>query len=195
VVVHFRSGDVFRGSGGVHPNYRQPPLAYYVNALDGALNMLSAEQRLAVGVTIAFEDNLNPVIDEFISDCRSRDLPVTVSTSRSFIDDLAVLMTAHHLIASNSTLTRSVCLLSKHMQAISIFDQPNAVDIARSLNITCWHFIDQAGQYIQPAEWKNTPQQRKMMLEYPGANLAVQQTGSVRKSGGISTDLPQTLPQ
>jgi hypothetical protein len=50
LVVHFRAGDVFAGQN-VHPFYGQPPLSYYLSAV---------EREQPSRVWLVFEDRGNP---------------------------------------------------------------------------------------------------------------------------------------
>ena len=56
VAVHIRSGDLF-DRADPHPNFVQPPLAYYTTALRHF-----AAPRTGVHVTLVYEDEGNPVI-------------------------------------------------------------------------------------------------------------------------------------
>ena len=52
LILHFRAGDVFTGK--VHSNYGQPPLSYYLAAV---------EREQPARVWLVFEDRSNPCID------------------------------------------------------------------------------------------------------------------------------------
>lgn len=172
VVIHIRSGDLFEVEGrGGHPGYVQPPLAYYVACLDHA-----AAQHPVERVIIVHEDRRNPCVDALEAHLASSGIPCTMQ-SGTLRDDTATIFAARRLIAGHGTFIPALIAQSGRAEAVYFFrrvSQPRLFDL-----MTPRIFVaeDTAGAFTPTGTWANTAAQRQLMLDYPGANIAIRAAG------------------
>ena len=148
LVVHFRGGDLFGEKP--HGSYVQPPLWFYqkaVGAYDGS-------------AVFVYEDLKNPCVRALLGEA------VDATAASSFTDDLAMLLNSKHLIAGFTTLAFAVYLLNPALLSLTLPDY-----FAASLPAGEWgdgfalKTIALPG-YIRVGEWRNTAEQRALMLSY-----------------------------
>ena len=158
LVVHIRSGDIMEGNGA-HAGYVQPPLAFYQNII---------MNNNFTNVVIVCEDHNNPTIDAL---AKWSDL-VTFSTG-TLEDDVAVILSASHLVLSYGTFAWTLGLLADALQQLYVPCMPFC-----SLTSVCDEIPIAAACYTFPnftknGDWHNTDAQRKLMLTYPASDIVI----------------------
>ena len=134
--VHIRSGDIFK-TDDPHPNYTQPPLYYYDT-------IFAKESRK---ILVFYEDDANPVVNALKSK-----YPDALFNRVSLSMLIGIFMNARHIVNSVGTLITSISYFNKNMKTLySCKEFPGATVINLPNYITVW---------------KNTEEQRKIMLEY-----------------------------
>ena len=113
IAVHIRSGDLFDRSDP-HPNFVQPPLAFYALALSHF-----AETRSDIEVTLVYEDDGNPVIPALRASLESSRTRYSVS-SASLFDDLAQLLEHRALVLGRGSFGVAVAALSTSVETIYV---------------------------------------------------------------------------
>lgn len=189
VAFHFRAGDIFSENGAVHPLYVQPPLSYYVLALDHICETTSDFE-----VYVVFEDNRNPVIKKFINILEGRGIPHILQSS-SLEDDAYSIATAHCIVSSFSTFCEALALMSENIRRWYAFrtvtahgDEmqpfvPNKFrEIMHSDGVEIFVIEDRLGQYIAPKTWNSSVDQIDTMQSYPVSSLEVRKIPDVRRS-------------
>ena len=111
VAVHIRSGDLF-DRPDPHPNFVQPPLAYFTTALRHF-----AAARSGVHVTFVYEDEGNPVIAALRAFLDGAGVPYTVA-SASLASDLATLLEHRALVLGRGSFGVAVAALSTNVQTL-----------------------------------------------------------------------------
>jgi hypothetical protein len=180
LVMHFRAGDIFLVTG-VHPFYVQPPASYYLAAA------AHARRHLAVrAVRLVTEDRANPAIDIVETELRRQGIDVTVQSS-SFLEDLACLLGATHLVAPYGTLCEIVALLSERLRSYTAFRNfeshhdfqqrrtPFLRGALHEAGIRCIRISDPAHDYIPPDAWERTEAQMEQIRNFPIERLAVEE--------------------
>jgi hypothetical protein len=180
LVLHFRAGDIFVDTH-IHPFYVQPPASYYLAAV--------AHARRHLGVTsvrLVTEDRGNPAIDIVEDALRRQGIDVTVQ-SASFLEDLACLLGAAHLVAPYGTFCEIAALLSDRLRSYTAFRQfeshhdfqqrriPFLRGALHAAGIRCIRISDPAHDYIPPNAWERTPAQMQQMRYFPLHRLAVEE--------------------
>ena len=161
LVVHVRSGDVFVGNGA-HPGYGQPPLAYYRRIISS---------REWNKIHLVFEDCGNPVISPLVQFVESLGIPL-IRHSGSLESDLSVLLSARTLVAGIGTFMSGVVSISKNVKTIYGFERyANWGNVDLNVIMVSDSKRDYVGS-ILTNNWRNTPEQRELMLTYPDENLA-----------------------
>jgi hypothetical protein len=162
LVLHFRAGDVF--SGEVHPGYGQPPLSFYLAAV---------EREQPARVWLVYEDRGNPCIDAAETALRQRGLDVVVQ-SGTLDDDLRVLLSARRIVAGRGSFVHMVSHLSDCLTKIYFFER-GPCDSLRRLGIQVVNSTDAHGEFkagLLSLNWRNAPEQRALMLSYPAERVA-----------------------
>ena len=146
VYIHFRGGDIFANP---HNAYVQPPLSYYkdiINHYDSA--------------KLVCEDKSNPCINELLK------LNNIEYISDTLEKDLTTLLHASNLIIGFGTFGFLIYLMNSNLKNIYLpdffYNELPRGHWGDNINV---HII-KLPNYIQVGEWENTPQQRKLMIEY-----------------------------
>ena len=172
VVIHIRSGDLFEVEGhGSHPGYVQPPLAYYIAALDHA-----AAQHPVERVILVHEDRANPCVDALEAHLASTGTPCTMQ-SGTLRDDTATIFAARRLIAGHGTFAPALIAQSERAEAVYFFRRVSQARLFDMKTPRIFVAMDTAGAFTQSGAWANTAEQRQLMLDYPGANIAIRAVG------------------
>ena len=165
LVLHFRSGDVFR-----HPvaHYGQPPLAYYLAAV---------ERERPDRVWLVFEDRANPCIEAADAWLRKHDIEVAIQ-SGSLVEDLRVLLSARRLVIGQGTFGSSVAMLSTHLSRLYTFKSEPWDDLHLP-GVEVVQGIDAVGGYTRALlsqNWTASPEQCELMLSYSTDALRFEST-------------------
>jgi hypothetical protein len=188
LAVHIRAGDVFSLP---NPNaaYVQPPLAFY------QLCITTARQKLGIDrVILVYENELNPCIPAIRRWLDQIGLSYVVQ-SGSLHDDLAVLLHARHCIFGLGSFGRAVALLSNHMATLFYpWLEPGYETIAEVRRLRAMRVTDSARGYMKRGQWRRSPEQIRMMMEYPIENLALTDSASAPRVAGPSADLRAAVP-
>ncbi len=170
VAVHIRSGDLF-DRADPHPNFVQPPLAYYTTALRHF-----AAARDGVHVTLVYEDEGNPVVAALHAFLDSAGLPYTIA-SASLASDLATLLEHRALVLGRGSFGVAVAALSASVEALYFpWSEPRFPGLVRVRGIVAYLIEEIATRYIEAGEWRNSAEQRRLMVEYPSENLALRES-------------------
>ena len=163
LAIHFRAGDIFSRQVP-HPSYPQPPLAFYRLCVDFAREHLGTRR-----VILVYEDEGNPCVGAVKGWLDEIALPY-VSQSRTLEEDVAILMAAQHCVFGRGSFGLAVTILSRNMRTLFYsWLEPNFGAIpwgGRAVMVE-----DAANGYIRLGDWRNTPEQKQMMLDYPISNL------------------------
>jgi hypothetical protein len=176
--MHFRAGDIFRPGGG-HHWYVQPPASYYIKAFS------HAQRRLGVDTAhLVFEDRSNPCVD-LVADHLSRfNIPFTLQSATVF-EDLASVLSAHHLIAPFGTFCEAAALLSPVLETYTGFrslstqtriehwTQSRVGTVLRTKKVRTFLLDDPDASYIAPETWQRTEEQLELMRNYPTVKLRI----------------------
>ena len=159
IAVHIRAGDIF-GLGGkaIHPDYGQPPLSYYLGAI---------EREQPSRVWLIYQDRGNPCVDALEAELGRRGIPVT-SQSAALDADLHVLLSARCLVAGIGTFVPAVASMSSRAKRLYLFAPPIAT--LQHLGIDIVAADDLRGDYrraVWSHNWTASPEQRALMLAYP----------------------------
>jgi hypothetical protein len=168
LTIHIRSGDVFGESGNIHHLYRQPPLGFYKLVVESLVKAGSIDR-----VKLVFEDRGNPCVDTLEQFLVAEAIPFRTQ-SGTLLADLSALVDAPHLVFGFGTFGYSVCRLSTEVETVHYFEPEHGGVYAAIPGIgRVFAVRDRRGEYIKPGEWRNTPEQREMMLSYPVDALTV----------------------
>ena len=161
LTIHLRGGDIF--GDNPHSSYGQPPLSFYEKVLDS---------RVWTRVVLVAEDSLNPCLEGIISYCTHRGIPTQITGQR--LEDATITISkATNLVASRGTFVPAITYLSNVPR--NVYQFHTAIDIIPSTVANHYLTIrDRDGHYqraIMGREWRNTAEQRQLMMEYPRNSL------------------------
>ena len=147
IYVHFRGGDIF--SSNPHKAYVQPPLSYYKNII-----------KEYDTIKLVCEDKKNPCINEILKQENVEYISNTLEK------DLSILSNVSNLVIGFGTFGFLLYLMNPYLKNLYIPDffvnELPKGDWGNDINV---HIIN-LPNYIKVGEWKNTIEQRKIMLEY-----------------------------
>ena len=147
IYIHFRGGDIF--SRVPHSAYVQPPLSYYKNIIK-TYDM----------VQLVCEDKKNPCIPELLKQENVK------YTSNAVEKDLSILSNVSNLIIGFGTFGFLLYLMNSNLKNLYIpeyfINELPTGEWGNDINI---HII-KLPNYIKVGDWKNTIEQRKLMLTY-----------------------------
>ena len=145
--IHFRGGDIF--SSNPHKAYLQPPLSYYkdiINEYDS--------------IKLVCEDKKNPCINELLKQENVEYISNTLE------NDLSILSNVSNLVIGFGTFGFLLYLMNPKLKKLFVPDFfVNELPKGSWGNDIKVHIIE-LPNYIKVNEWKNSNEQRKMMLEY-----------------------------
>jgi len=158
LVIYMRGQDAFGPHR--HKSYGQPPLSFYLTVLD---------HRNWKKVTIVSADRANPVIEVLENELKAREIPFSFQ-SGTLEEDLAVLSAARSLVSGRGTFIPAVSGMSPQIHTLYSFAEK---DWMRN-DITLLVVRDDTGDYwsqVCQDNWVDSPEQRRLMLEYSKDNL------------------------
>lgn len=146
--IHIRGGDIFNSNP--HRAYVQPPLSYYTKIF-----------QLYDNKFLICEDNRNPCVSKL------KQHPKVYERSGSLINDLTILRNATNVVIGFGTFGLLVYFMNKKLQNLYMPKYMKDTFVhgdnwGNDINV---HIID-LPSYIPVGEWKNSPEQIKMMLTY-----------------------------
>jgi len=147
-----------------HPSYAQPPLSYYIAAVD---------REQPTRVWLVFEDRSNPCIEAAEAALRHRGIEVLLQ-SGSLADDLRLLMSATCLVGGRGSFAYMIAHLSGRLRRAYFFER-GGMEALRELGIAVIIARDADHEFkakLLNNNWIASPEQRALMLSYPADNLA-----------------------
>ena len=162
IVIHIRSGDIF--TDNPHSGYGQPPLAYYRKII---------EFERPKSVCLVYQDEANPVINELKLYLSDRNISFRLQ-SGTLRDDITLLLQARKLVAGRGTFLPGVIALSENIKTVFWFNKKSTVfsrPISREVVVK-----DTDGLYTSAVlnrNWKNSKDQRQLMITYPEEALSI----------------------
>lgn len=149
LVIHIRSGDIF--SHNPHSKYIQNPLNYFLSIIDNFQETI-----------VVCEDNKNPIIGYL------KKIKCVRVEQNDFLTDISMILSAKNLCLSGVGTFGPICaMLSDNIQNLFITNIVNIDDqwiFNSNINVEYSH-ID-LDRYIKPNSWKNTADQRSLMINY-----------------------------
>ena len=189
LAIHLRAGDIFRRDNP-HPLYVQPPFAFYRLCIEFARAELGVAR-----VVLVYEDEGNPCVGALKTWLDEIGLPY-VTQSRTLEEDLAVLMAARHCVFGRGSFGPAVGILSRNMRVLF---RPWLEERLGALREVCSvEVIDVdniAGGYTKVGDWRNTPAQRQLMLDYPLENLRLSRSALLPDVGDVGEEPLVVAPQ
>lgn len=145
--IHFRGGDIF--SKHPHKAYVQPPFSYYTTIMKDYKN-----------IKLICEDKSNPCINELLKQENVEFI------SNSLEDDLKILGSAQNIVIGFGTFGFLSYLMTPNLTNLYLpkyfVDELPKGEWGSNIKVT----IVELPGYIKVGEWRNSAQQRKLMLEY-----------------------------
>lgn len=155
LVVHIRSGDIFRKTHKPCHKFVQNPLCFFEK-------IISQYNQ----IYICSEDDRNPVIN-YLSKLPN----TTIYTNRNIIDDIILLMRSQNIcIGGVGTFAVAISMLSQNLRNFYATDLDPKTFL--NYNMINPEFINKhithidEDKYIKIGKWKNTRQQKELMINY-----------------------------
>jgi len=147
IYIHFRGGDIF--SSNPHKAYVQSPLSYYKNIMNSYENTI-----------LVCEDKNNPCINQLLKQENVEYISNTLE------NDLSILSNVSNLVIGFGTFGFLLYIMNPYLKNLYIPDF-----FVNELPKGSWGNdikvnIIELPNYIKVGEWKNSEEQRKLMIEY-----------------------------
>lgn len=155
LVIHIRGGDVFEKEYKNPTNYVQNPLSFYLTIISKFENTL----------VVVEPNSKNPVLNEL------QKIPNLKFQSSSPVEDFATLLSAKNLATSGvGTFAIAAAFCSSNIMNLFVTNSYLTEHLNHSIlynsdiNITEYQLSNYIPVY--PCNWKNSPEQRHLMLDY-----------------------------
>ena len=150
LVLHVRSGDIFRGNGASR-HYLQPPYSFYVKCIE------SSEKNHILLVTE--KDRRNPIINQLEKDFSNN---ISIQTS-SLKEDVKAILQAEELVLAKSSFSRQLSLFCPFLKKVHSPFWPYSVGGIDSINYKFPNY--------KTGPWKNSKEQREKIMSYKKENI------------------------
>lgn len=148
LIIHIRSGDIFGPEP--HPIYAQPPLDFYKKVI---------ESNDYTRIILVAEDKGNPCVDALLNLYEDR----TEYKQQSLEEDIEIILNAKHIVSSFGTFIPTLSVMSNNMLKVYTMFGFNEYKATPSIQLVYYDYKDYRNSILP---WKNTEEQRKIMLEY-----------------------------
>lgn len=154
LVIHIRGGDIFDKEFEIPTNYVQNPLSFYLKIIPKFKNTL----------VVVEPNSKNPILNEL------QKIPNLKFQSSSLAEDFATLLAAKNLATSGvGTFAISAAFCSDSIRNLFVtdifLDEHLNHSILYNSDITIYEYKIRNFIPVYPCTWKNSPEQRKLMLE------------------------------
>ncbi len=146
LVLHIRSGDIFEQNP--HPLYITPPLSYYTDIIQSHPHQQ---------IILLAENTSNPCIPALL-----KMYPTIIYRQQTLEQDIQIILAATTIVISFGSMINSLLLVSSNIQTVYMPSYNFMLDLPGK-NI---HLIDLDDYKDRLTPWKNTPDQRQIMLTY-----------------------------
>ena len=152
LVIHIRSGDIF--GGWIHQNYVQPPLSYYKKIIE--------ETKPSNILIVTQSDRKNPCIDSLLP--LYPNIKIQCGTLQQ---DVSAILNARKLVIGFGTFGLMLSMISYRIHTLHC--PTICTDLLSSFYSTPPFEINRYiyEDYIKIGDWKNTKEQRELMLIHP----------------------------
>lgn len=160
-VIHIRSGDCFKNNTKKpHPKYVPLPLNYFTMIIDDNYKEWN-------NIIIVTEpDQINPVIKQIVHHIYKNYKHINVTIQSSTLEnDIKTILSAQNLILSIGYFSQILSILSRNVKRLFysnyLVGHSKLPDI-----IECYHYRYDILEYIKIGQWKDTRQQRRLLLTH-----------------------------
>lgn len=177
--IHFRGGDVFAIGQPVPQTYVQPPLSYYIIALNHAIHALGSAE-----IVLVYGDEANPALSGLRSHLTANAIPFKNQTG-SVEDDFQSLAECDAIIASVGTFSEVAALMNERLahwysfraqcshDEMRPFVQSRIGEILYAGGADVHIVRDVTNSYTAKGHWKASPEQIEMLIDYSIACLKI----------------------
>jgi len=150
IIIHLRSGDIF--TNHPHQSYIVPPLSFFVSILE--------KWTTKENIIVLAEDDRNPILREL-----QKRYPQLQWKKQSLEMDIGILLGAKNVVESFGTFSISLFLFSQNIKKIYRPSYQISLEKEYFPNVEI-EVVDLEEYRKLMFPWKNTKEQKKIMLEY-----------------------------
>jgi hypothetical protein len=164
LIIHIRSGDIYRTWPPPHSHYSPPPLAYYTRVIDEHQSRHSSGGGSIVIVTEV--DNMSPLVDALLKIYPEGTITLQAGTLE---EDVAVVLAARHLVTSQGTFAYGLAYASEQLETMYTFNKILDARALRDIDLVRYTAV------LPPEfayEWTASSEQIQYLLDFPAENLA-----------------------
>jgi hypothetical protein len=167
LTIHLRAGDIFNNPSAA-AGYTQPPLSFYTLLIKHCL-----AQREIKRIRLVYESFDNPCVGGLIKFLGDAEIPYRTQNA-TLAEDLAALVDAKYLVFGFGSFGIAATYLSKSVDTVFCFkglSETAYIGMPSVKNVVMVRDVD--GKYTKAGEWRKSPAQLEMMMDYPETSLEV----------------------
>jgi|GEM_PF-61610 len=184
LVIHIRSGDIFRKQSQVHERYIQPSLSYYQKIIQ--------DNDYQDIVIVTEQDRHNPCINA-LKEWR----PSIKIQTGTLEEDISTILSAKNLVIGKGSFALTLAMMSQNINKLYLplfevsnwnkfIDEETSDDLGvieelKNISLDFENIIYEFTEYIKTGEWRNTPEQRELMISYPEEKIQVVESARIQE--------------
>lgn len=160
LIIHIRSGDIFDRTRPAEFRYSPPPLAYYTGVIE---EHQSRHSRDAKVVIVTETNNMSPLVEALLKLYPEGMITLQAGTLE---EDVAVVLAARHLVASQGTFAYALALASHNLDTLYLFNNiVHALDDRAFCDVQKVHtYSPRGGKYLQ--RWEASEAQVQYLMNF-----------------------------
>jgi hypothetical protein len=184
LVMHIRSGDVFDRTRPAEYRYSPPPLAYYTRVIAEHQSRHSTHGNIVI---VTEMDHISPLVSALLENYPEGMITLQAGTLE---EDVAVVLAARHLVASQGTFAYALALGSHNLETLYMFN--NIVHALDERAFYCdvkkvYNYSPKGGRYIE--QWEASEAQIKYLMNFKKDDLVA----SVCETSNSTCDVASLL--
>jgi len=171
LVIHIRSGDIFDRSRPAEHRYSPPPLVYYQKVIDEHQSRHSRGSNSGSPsiVIVTERDHISPLVQALLKLYPPGTITLQAGTLE---EDMAVVLAARHLVASQGTFAYALALASHNLETLYMFN--NIVHALDERAFWCdgkkvFSYSPKGGKFIE--RWEASEAQIQYLISFKANDL------------------------
>ncbi|KAG7668115.1 hypothetical protein NADE_005160 [Nannochloris sp. 'desiccata'] len=163
LIIHIRSGDIYRDWPPVHANYGPPPLAFYTQAIEEHQSRHSSSSGPSIIIVTELQ-NMSPLVEALLKLYPPGTITLQAGTLE---EDVAVVLGAQHLVASQGTFAYALAFASEQLKTLYTFNKNLDWRVLCNAEVVRYRAV--LPEFLE--KWKASSEQIQYLLDYPAKNL------------------------
>ncbi|KAL4525996.1 hypothetical protein Ndes2437B_g07269 [Nannochloris sp. 'desiccata'] len=164
LIIHVRSGDIYRKRGPpVHSGYGPPPLAFYTRVIEEHQSRHSSSSGPSIIIVTELQ-NMSPLVDALLGMYPQDVITLQAGTLE---EDVAVVLGARHLVASQGTFAYTLAFASETLETLYTFNKNLDWRVLCDVELVRYKAV--LPEFLE--KWKASSEQIQYLLDCPAQNF------------------------